>query len=211
MKDLLFSQRVCKTWKALIDNSLRLQRALFFQPAGPLPISWVDPFLITYGGNEDLAIDTSAMAEMGWPEVNETYPAHWGYSLHDAGCNRVFENPLLFDKFWSDIGIFEAKVAELHSFDRTEASWKKMFFTQPPARTVAFHSKSRSQVLRETRVYSAITMPELLSAAIEFGRHYHMDGMDQWHLLETGLDLDSVVVSSDEMKSSEVAGALEKH
>lgn len=33
LKDLLFAQSVCKTWKNTIDNSADLQKALFFQPA----------------------------------------------------------------------------------------------------------------------------------------------------------------------------------
>ena len=33
MKDLLFAQAVCRQWKAAIDNSPNLQRALFFRPA----------------------------------------------------------------------------------------------------------------------------------------------------------------------------------
>lgn len=36
MKRLLLAQRVCKHWKALIDGSLRLQRALFMVPV-PIP------------------------------------------------------------------------------------------------------------------------------------------------------------------------------
>jgi len=31
-KDLLLAQRVCKRWKSTIENSQKLQRALFFQP-----------------------------------------------------------------------------------------------------------------------------------------------------------------------------------
>lgn len=34
-KDLLFSTKVCKTWKAAVDGSTRLQRVLFFLPEGP--------------------------------------------------------------------------------------------------------------------------------------------------------------------------------
>jgi hypothetical protein len=33
MNDILLSQRVCRTWKRLIDVSPNLQQALFFRPA----------------------------------------------------------------------------------------------------------------------------------------------------------------------------------
>ena len=32
MKDLLFAQLVCQRWKFAIENSLEIQRALFFEP-----------------------------------------------------------------------------------------------------------------------------------------------------------------------------------
>lgn len=37
LKDLLLSQRVNKHFKATIDGSLKLQRALFFSPAPQIP------------------------------------------------------------------------------------------------------------------------------------------------------------------------------
>lgn len=39
MKDLLFSKAVCKTWRACVDGSIKLKKALFLVPDGKIRTS----------------------------------------------------------------------------------------------------------------------------------------------------------------------------
>ena len=41
IRDLLFAQRIAKQWKAVIDNSVKLQQALFFRPVPIEPVLFV--------------------------------------------------------------------------------------------------------------------------------------------------------------------------
>ena len=63
MKDLLFAQAVCKKWKAIIDESEWLQKALFFKNAAPYEALH----------NKETHFAFSEVMEEGWCPLEEEY------------------------------------------------------------------------------------------------------------------------------------------
>ncbi|KAK3047492.1 hypothetical protein LTR09_011121 [Extremus antarcticus] len=104
-KDLLFSQRVCKKWQAVIDNSTKLQQALFFKS-----IASTTPFIMPY-----------------WPAkldfkfvVNPLLRA-----LHiNWGKQKIYPGETLLGSTRGPAILPPSMLAE-------NASWRKMLPTQP--------------------------------------------------------------------------------
>lgn len=120
-KDLLLAQRVCKTFKSLIERSHQLQQALFLLPAKCGSIAWMcaetDPMadcLDDIKTFEELqrvkimsATTSQRQARIYWHDGEHhtkgvsallPYPAHWGLTATDVDHFRIFENTLLHDK-----------------------------------------------------------------------------------------------------------------
>ncbi|KAK5726348.1 hypothetical protein LTR17_012779 [Elasticomyces elasticus] len=122
IRDLLFSQAVCRRWKATVDSSVRIQRALFFIPGTAEDINYVSP-------------DHTSSTEWMVPDMQ---PGQFCLrsSWHCANVKQLAYalNPLLttYDvqggrrytlrpEFW------RSKDADL------AGSWSRMYLTQPPA------------------------------------------------------------------------------
>jgi len=129
MKDLLLSQRVRRSWQALIITSLHLQRALFLLPAACGDISYIDWRL----DDKDLYEEAGAQLNLGehlrGPDRSQpprVYEGHWGRTREDAEKYRVFVNPLLSKCFpvLARGGIYwQEKLGDLpEPFQRVEAS-----------------------------------------------------------------------------------------
>ena len=117
VKDLLFAQRVAKQWKAAIDNSVKLQQALFFRPVpvGPSPFVKVPNFA--------------------------TIDEHKKFRKQMRGQRgNCMLNPLLKDvcinirRCHEERGLLKESIIErlpVESFWYEKASWKRMLFIQP--------------------------------------------------------------------------------
>ncbi|KAK5714981.1 hypothetical protein LTR15_010397 [Elasticomyces elasticus] len=108
MKDLLLSQRVCKTWKAVVESSSGIQKALFFT-----------------AGNQQ----TTVAADR--PKTN----AYIGYPCICYSCTKTRTsktlNPLLFTSIRDDgrvTGLELLVDKDLHP----QASCRRMLLSQPP-------------------------------------------------------------------------------
>ncbi|KAK5710221.1 hypothetical protein LTR17_019056 [Elasticomyces elasticus] len=108
MKDLLLSQRVCKTWKAVVESSPGIQNALFFT-----------------AGNQQ----TTVAADR--PKTN----AYIGYPCICYTCTKTQTsktlNPLLFTSIRDDgrvTGLELLVDKDLHA----QASCRRMLLSQPP-------------------------------------------------------------------------------
>ncbi|KAK5124439.1 hypothetical protein LTR85_001656 [Meristemomyces frigidus] len=143
-KRLLLSQRVCRTWHDMITSSIHLRRALFLEPASCGAISYLDWRL----DDKDLYGPNGAQLELGehlrGPKRDRPprmYKAHWGRTRDDAGKYRVFKNPLLakcFAFISGESAYWQEKFQDLpEAMQRGEASWRSMFFTQPPVDCLA--------------------------------------------------------------------------
>ncbi|KAF2174214.1 hypothetical protein M409DRAFT_49073 [Zasmidium cellare ATCC 36951] len=114
LKDLLLDQCVCKTWKNCVDNSIKLQRGLFFRPAGEMAV-------------EEYEFD---MRRFGF--VLPRYETR--YRVSTRVC---FINPILVTKLGYD-GIAHLIVGELDETElpssllHPQASWRRMLAIQPP-------------------------------------------------------------------------------
>ncbi|KAM3414257.1 hypothetical protein BST61_g10912 [Cercospora zeina] len=116
IKDLLFAQRVCKTWKNCIDHSTTLQRGLFFAPTDLEPTD-IDGILFQGPSpTGDFAQD----------------------SLDDRvvdKCSPMRINPLLRTAFGLELlatnYLDRSRNPRGSRFTRPEASWKRMNISYP--------------------------------------------------------------------------------
>ena len=135
IKDLLLAQSVNTTFKAQIENSQALQRALFFEPASLKQ----EASLTRHHGD----------AKPIWRTTATEQPQPGGIVL-----TPVFLNPLLLTKFPWFYALFHRDKDSAHPVEfraaidihnnsdlapamaRAEASWRKMQFIQPPTHSL---------------------------------------------------------------------------
>lgn len=111
--DIIISAiRVCKHWKAIIDNSMKLQQLLFMRPISATRLQYFDD------DNEH--------------PVNLT--GRWSTSAEDPGIYKIYTHPLL--TFMSDN--YTQEGANWAAIRRPEASWCRALATQPPATQIEF-------------------------------------------------------------------------
>ncbi|KAF2501434.1 hypothetical protein BU16DRAFT_534108 [Lophium mytilinum] len=112
---LLFAQRICTTWRSLIQRSLPLQRALFLAPTRPLldasgppyTLPTVNPFLDSaFAGHID----------------RHSKPTRW---VTAQGEHCIVFVVRVVNGNWPD------------AFKYPEASWRQMLLTQPPVRAAS--------------------------------------------------------------------------
>lgn len=145
LRDVLFAQRVDRTWHAIIANSPQLQRALFFKPAvnttvafhGPDPaIGSCTSQLRCTGGQDPVepcaSPDTTTIEEWRTAE-GVPYEGIWL-----SPFIRCFASPLIWHRL-QDLGVAKRRAGapELRrtlsaAARRPEATWRKMLLTQPP-------------------------------------------------------------------------------
>ncbi|KAK4898589.1 hypothetical protein LTR27_003761 [Elasticomyces elasticus] len=143
IRDLLFSQKVCRRWKAVVDSS-RIQKALFFIPGTAKDISYVAT------NNMSTIAWRAACVRLGirYSDGDEYRPAQHclqndvrtirqdGYAINPllityASCHSFYLNPELWGQ--RDAGTSSFSVP----------SWTRMFLTQPPGSTHVRKSMER--------------------------------------------------------------------
>ena len=210
-KDLLLSQRVCRSWQALILTSLHLQRALFLLPTACGNLSYIDWRLDDKGLYEDSGAQLDLGEHLRGPSRDQppkAYESHWGQTRDDAGQYRVYVNPLLSSCFpvLTRGGVYwQEKLEDLpEPLQRAEASWRTMFFTQPPINCAVIEWDSEEMVdsmgawtvtvaskIPET---AGLTMECLLLRLTEIGRPAWLWGGGEFRVWEGAEDLERVVV-----------------
>ncbi|KAK5726346.1 hypothetical protein LTR17_012777 [Elasticomyces elasticus] len=129
MRDLLFAQKVCKTWKLIIDASPAIQKALFFAPGTVEDVAYISPgHLSTTACME--AFESSGrsgyLRNAKYQSARESTAKQCGYAI----------NPLLA-VYHEHAYRFLFRPEPWRSDANPSASWSRMFFTQPPGVTRA--------------------------------------------------------------------------
>lgn len=113
IKDILVhAQRVNKTWHAVIQNSPKLQQALFFQA---VPTQIVQNF------------DTTSLGSRSERNANSK-SAPLTQHTHDSTVDNPFVAQLEYDSIMADL----IGGKDMRAHERHDASWRRMFFSQPP-------------------------------------------------------------------------------
>ncbi|PIA95682.1 hypothetical protein CB0940_10715 [Cercospora beticola] len=128
-RDLLLSQRVDRTWHSTIQGSVKLKRALFLAPTGPV---------VTDHGTKRLLYKTDTWQVIDATRLDEVL---FRYAVDDetteAYCLTM--NPLMA-RLFPILGM-EQKVGDIMpplterfkaSLNHPDASWRKMLVCQPP-------------------------------------------------------------------------------
>ncbi|KAK4898590.1 hypothetical protein LTR27_003762 [Elasticomyces elasticus] len=121
IRDLLFSQAVCRRWKATVNSSVRIQRALFFIPGTAEDINYVSP---------DHTASTKWM-------VPDTQPGQFcpRSVIYCANVKQLTYalNPLLTTYEVEGEQRYTLRPEFWRSKDTDLAgSWSRMYLTQPP-------------------------------------------------------------------------------
>ena len=218
MKDLLLSQRVCRLWHALITTSIRLRRALFLEPVPCGTISYLDWRL----DDKDFYDENHARLGLGedirgpnCDQMPKVYPSHWGRSREDSGKYHVFVNPLLEKLFpvLSVSGIYwKEQLEDLPKPVQTQhASWRRMYFTQPPVNCMALECDSDGDEdsadwtitwIQKIHYHKGLTMAELAAQLFNVARPAWIEGRHLWEEYRGSHDLAKVVVDADNQESS---------
>ena len=158
-------------------------------------------------------------------QMPKRYPAHWGKTREDAGKYRVFVNPLLTKLFpvLSKDGVYwMQELKDLPTPAQLEcASWRRMFFTQPPVNFLAVewdsaHSEAADDdgggghpdwtisSLRKGRESKGLRMEELFGQLMGIGRPAWIEGSEMWEAFEGAGDLGRVVVGREQGENMDV-------
>ncbi|KAK5726953.1 hypothetical protein LTR15_002844 [Elasticomyces elasticus] len=125
-RDLLFAQKVCKTWKLTVDTTLSIQKALFFAPGTVKDIAYISPTHIPMP--KWLATPESARRELSYSDRLAAQECQSFISFAEREGYAL--NPLLTG---------DADPA---------GSWSRMFVTQPPGSTSAQTDMKTSDGIR---------------------------------------------------------------
>ncbi|KAJ9624008.1 hypothetical protein H2203_005455 [Taxawa tesnikishii (nom. ined.)] len=162
VRDALLCQRVNSTWRTVVKESLPVRRALFLAPATCGPVMFFDwrmDSMMVYDRrkNEEWTdgIDhphnerdhewkrPQNRSSTGSTNPNKIITPRWGKFETDPWGVTVLVNPLIAKAFgkpgkdqWWSLGIFNPLVPSKGPLAYPEASWRKMFFQQPPAQRV---------------------------------------------------------------------------
>ncbi|KAK5708067.1 hypothetical protein LTR97_000607 [Elasticomyces elasticus] len=141
-RDLLFAQKVCKTWKLTVDTTLSIQKALFFAPGTVKDIAYISPTHIPMP--KWLATPESARRELSYSDrlaAQEcqsfiSFAEREGYALNPllTGCNGLNVVDFRDNPWYRDAD--------------PAGSWSRMFVTQPPGSTSAQTDMKTSDGIR---------------------------------------------------------------
>lgn len=141
-------------------------------------------------------------------QMPKIYPAHWGKTRDDAGVYRIFVNPLLstlFPVLRKDGIYWNQQLEDLpESAQRENASWRKMYFTQPPVHCMAVewdsegvdgsHADWTVSSIRKARESKGLTMGEFFLELEVIGRPAWIEGKSFLEEYGGAEDLGRVVV-----------------
>lgn len=162
MRNLLLSQRVCRKWKYAIRNSPQLQRALFLKPASDDVAYYLTEEICRYHGTRRTTrrIDFSRDLRLGGlkhyirgfyvlPQEMQYLPsAAYTHGLSQLPLavrakirkTNVFLNPLL-QTVVDALRHLEEHRIRLDTVFRPEASWRRMFLSQPPLGCISLRGR----------------------------------------------------------------------
>lgn len=126
---LVNAQRVNRTWHGVIQNTPELQQALFFRPVPLKPFCFADP-------RPHFSIPASLSDHAR--QVYRRLPAARMLAADDNSRNpAIMNNPLLHRIAWleshTDGDAFRIEYCKLIT---PEASWRRMYLSQPPTEYV---------------------------------------------------------------------------
>ncbi|KAK3623061.1 hypothetical protein LTR56_021814 [Elasticomyces elasticus] len=145
MRDLLFAQKVCKTWKLTIDTTLSIQKALFFAPGMVKDIAYIPPTHIPVP--KWLGTPNSARREFSYSDRLAAQECQ-SY-IKSAGIEGYALNPLLVSH---NDGEVDFRHGPWYIDAEPMGSWVRMFVTQPPGSTLAETQMKRNDATGNMRV-----------------------------------------------------------
>ncbi|GIZ48360.1 hypothetical protein CKM354_001142400 [Cercospora kikuchii] len=205
---LLLAQGVSKFWREVIDGSQSIQKALFFFPVLDEPLCYMDwefddkryyhPFW-----------HLTKNPERNWPICGEygtetyvQYRAHWGQTRQDVYKYRVFVNPLLAELFpiLSPRGTWNSLVDPPSGMMNREASWRRMYLTQPPVAQLFIKSNRSDRLWEYTTldtfsqsIFCGLRGRELWGRLGHESRRMWINGVMDWQEYKGADDLKRVV------------------
>lgn len=166
IQDILFAQRVNHTWCGVIQESLKLQRALFFKPISDdlfVP-HWADDPTYVHDSGKSVERATKTTTAQ---DASDPLPKH--NTIHAVDMDKTVVNPFLEGKLpWLIYGSWSYLPNDLiihpkEAYSQMEASWRKMLVTQAPfAEIVVQYSGERHRQVSGRR--AALTLGDLLDA-----------------------------------------------
>ncbi|KAK3717979.1 hypothetical protein LTR37_005405 [Vermiconidia calcicola] len=169
MRDLLLAQRVCKQWQAVIKDSKKLQRALFFEPLDGSPL---------------LAVTEENGHGTRWFRRNDNLKcAPWVQTAPSGSIRAPVGNPLLQTLFHiidTDVKVtlqtrcrsdIERRFPTPWKYEH--ASWRKMLLSQPTTTTICTMTgeTEQNEHIEYVRCTGEDSMGTILSQILE-----HWDG-----------------------------------
>lgn len=101
----------CRSWKAIVDNSMKLQRLLFYRPISSTRLHYFGDFRQNQ-------------------EDDET--GRWSTSDQDPGIYKIYPHPFL------SVMYRDTRDLNWEAIRRPEASWRRALATQPPTTEIGF-------------------------------------------------------------------------
>ena len=133
LKHLLRSGRVSLFWHRLWASSLNIQRALFLKPSQDHPVQLINT--MENPGEDECEWETASGGRLQKrpiinPFHNRIFYGHFDPWYLDAVSYRILVHP--FIRCDDTVLGSDPAAGWLQTFNRTDASWRNQFFTQPP-------------------------------------------------------------------------------
>jgi hypothetical protein len=136
IRDLLLAQRVCRQWRSLIQESQPIQRALFF-----VPTTMADPDTnpVSIYQFETNSLLASACAPHFEIPIHREFSGRYVCTPYDEHRRRYCLEWTIDRKdsrYVFRLMLHSDPQKRHESFEYSEASWRRMFLTQPPTTEV---------------------------------------------------------------------------
>lgn len=193
LPDILLAQRVDRTWRALIQGSPKLQRALFFKPASDKSLVPMDMANVVLGCVKRKECDRNLHGALRPPGANIR---RWVFEELDMKSHR---QPVL-NAFMAQACPYlngreaRKRIPEGESakpprvlMDRPEASWRRMLVAHPTRREVIVdHGHARHwHRIRPEEGRVGVTLEDMHESAMRFsGSISSIAGVDKMLMLE---------------------------
>lgn len=158
MRDILVNvQRTSRAWQRLVNNSLAIQQAIFMRPVGHAPLRYFNPD----------------------PQVRTWSRERWAESEDAAGVS-VIENPIITNALQQILSHGPESFVNVEAARHPQASWRRMFATQPPTAELAIALRTPQGYKRETLTNEEGLRLEELDLPWDDMRTLSITGWYQW-------------------------------